>query len=219
MSTVFPVCEQADPNDPNVIAFVNKIKKGAAPVIPTKISNPMPLGNCYWNANVFAKQNNGKMVTGWSITVWPGSHISAMHHAVLLGQDGKLYDVTEALPKKDAHLADLFIDDDSIEINLDKIPAISSLFYEINDNPFTKKYINAYNTLNKIEKLKSDAFYNAGIRCEQQKAIAMGMKCQGNIISESELASFNTIEGLFNQASINLGKAMIDLKNYTNFSS
>ncbi|HHS9993947.1 TPA: hypothetical protein ACTW31_002768 [Klebsiella pneumoniae] len=219
MSTVFPVCEQADPNDPNVIAFVNKIKKGAAPVIPTKISNPMPLGNCYWNANVFAKQNNGKMVTGWSITVWPGSHISAMHHAVFLGQDGKLYDVTEALPKKDAHLADLFIDDDSIEINLDKIPAISSLFYEINDNPFTKKYIKAYNALSKIEKINSDVFYNAGDRCEQQKAIAMGVKSQGVIVSEPELKAIKGIQELLYQAKLYLGQAMIDLKNYTGPSS
>lgn len=219
MSSIFPVCEQADPNEHNVITFINRIKKGARCVIPEQISRPMPLGNCYWNANVFAKLNNGKIVTGWSISVWTGSHLTAMHHAVVLGKDGKFYDVTESLPKENTDIANIFIPDDSVAINLDKLPFITSKFYEISDNPFTKAYISAYNSLNKIEKLKSDAFYNAGIRCEQQKAIAMGRKYQGNIISESELASFNTIEGLFNQASINLGKAMIDLKNYTTFSS
>lgn len=215
MNDIYPVCEQADPNDPNVIAFVNKIKKGAIPVVPEKTSKLMSLGYCYWNANVVAKSNNGKMVTGWSITVWPGSHLTAMHHAVALGLDGKLYDVTETLPKEKAHLADLFVVDNSIEINLDKLPFVTSLFYEINENPYTKKYISAYNALNKIEKMKSDALYKAGVRCEQQKAIAMGAKCQGVMFSEAEFATIKGIEELLNQASIKLGQAMIDLRNYS----
>ncbi|HFP9398639.1 TPA: hypothetical protein ACT16L_000910 [Klebsiella michiganensis] len=215
MSAIFPVCEQVEPNDPNVIAFINKIKKGAKVFIPEKISNPMPLGNCYWNANVAAKLKNGKILTGWSITLWPGSHLTAMHHAVFLGQDGKPYDVTESLPREKTNTPDLFVVDNSITINLDKLPFITSKFHEISDNPLTKKYISAYLSLNKIEKMKSDALYNAGFRCEQQKAIAMGKKYQGNIISESELNTIKALEELLNKASLNLGRAMIDLKHYT----
>ncbi|WPI51600.1 hypothetical protein R8547_15980 [Klebsiella oxytoca] len=219
MSAVYPISEQAYPNDPNVLTFVRKIKKGAVPIFPEQISNPMPSGNCYWNANAVAKKNGCCIVMGWSITVWPGSHVTAMHHAVVRAKDGKLYDVTKNLPKKDSHLANLFVEDDSIEINLDKAPAVSSLFYETNDNIFTKKYLSAYNAINKLEKMNSDALYNAGYRCEEQKAIAMGTKYQGNIFSDNEYFTLKEIVDLFTQASIVLGQAIIDLKNYTASSS
>ncbi|MGR7527401.1 hypothetical protein [Klebsiella aerogenes] len=214
MNEIAPISVQTLPEDKQVIDFAKEIKKGAKPVIPKTPESLMPLGNCYWNANFAAKRNGGTMKTGWIIQLWPNSHLIAIHHAVHFGLDGNLYDVTQS-PSPGAKRADVFIEDNSIQINLDKLPLIPCRFYTFDDNPFTKEYISAYKNVSALEKIFSKTLYDAGIRCEQQKAIAMGVQCQGSILSAKDVASITEVQRLMQSAIQNLGIAINNLKNQT----
>jgi hypothetical protein len=61
------------------------------PVIPEPWANE---GNCFMNARLAAEEQGGEVKFGWRIWEFPRFFLEAEFHAILLGSDGELRDVT-----------------------------------------------------------------------------------------------------------------------------
>ncbi|HGM7194130.1 TPA: hypothetical protein ACKQE3_000179 [Serratia marcescens] len=173
MSKVLPPNITVDIDNPELLAFCNSLSTTNTPQSIKVIDNPRPIGYCYWNAWAHQKENGGKVVHGWVFNEWPGYFIIAMHHAVWQSEDGELYDVSEKYDTDKIKERTTFLMDDSIEINLHKLPKVCSHFHTYsNITPVLRRIvdfiIHSYQTMNFFEQRGSEMAYHSGYRCENQ---------------------------------------------------
>lgn len=173
MSKVLPPNTTVDINNPELLDFCNSLSNTNKPQSIKVIDNPRPIGNCYWNAWAHQKENGGKVVYGWVFNEWQGYFIIAMHHAVWQSEDGELYDVSEKYETDNIKERTTFLKDESIEIDLQKLPKICSRFHTYSSIPpmlnrIIELIIHSYNMINVFEKRYSTMAYHAGYRCENQ---------------------------------------------------
>ncbi|ULF54044.1 hypothetical protein LBP97_06345 [Serratia marcescens] len=214
----WPINDPVDINDPLVQEFANQIRKHSPLIEASKITEPLPIGNCYWNVDETVKRLGGKMVTGWLINKWTNSHLVGMHHAIYVDPNGTMLDITQSPPCETITNTSIFLIDNSHNIDTDKVPAIGSLFYVLNENPFTTNYIESYKNLNQKEKNLSKVMYSVGIRCESNKAIANGTLPTGIPLTVEQKNLIENAIKLIEEAKIRLGTSIEELKKHTGHS-
>ncbi|QJW56159.1 hypothetical protein HL670_03048 [Serratia plymuthica] len=115
------------PDSEEVAYFIQKINSKQKPISVPCSEHKKPLGNCYWNVLSVIEKEGGNIVYGWLITLWPRSHVSAMHHAIWESPSGELFDVTCKLPDDPVVNVTTFLPDDSHKVDLDTLPLITSI--------------------------------------------------------------------------------------------
>ncbi|HAI8605416.1 TPA: hypothetical protein O1J55_003946 [Escherichia coli] len=190
MSNSFPVCEPIAIDDPLIEKLVFQINKKSKAIHVPLYKQLLPLKNCYWNVERLVKEYGGSLIKGWCVTYWPGSHLSAYHHAVWLTPDNHLLDITETIPTTKDKNTIIFIPDNKISINLDKVPSIGMHFLVINDTPELREVIKLYRKYNEVEKEYSNFLYAIGTRCELQRAIALGIQDEGIYMDEQQQRNY-----------------------------
>lgn len=175
MDYVYPKHEPISLNNARIPAFLRfmKTKKELTSVKKSEVL--LPIGNCYWNVNAMVEDHGGSAVYGWDVMIWSKSHISAMHHAVWRRPDGSLVDVTDTYPTVKNRITSTFLEDDRIDIDLNRQPNIPAKHFIIRDDDATQEYVEACQQLHAIEHQCSAIAYEAGYRCQAQFAIARGI--------------------------------------------
>ncbi|MDH0996412.1 hypothetical protein N5C84_18210 [Klebsiella pneumoniae] len=155
------------------------------------------------------------MQLGWDVNLWRGCFMVATHHAILLSDSGDFFDVTQRPAVVAAPFVTTFIPDDSIQISLDKNPAIASKFFILNDSPEISSYIKSYENLNAFEKKMSELMHAHGYRCEANKSMAKGIPEQtANIVSINEV-NFIEIKDKIKELTWIMKEKIIKLKKYS----
>lgn len=162
-------------NDPVIAKILEDFKTKNKIIKISKVENPLPIGNCYWNVNSAVKKMGGHVIYGWDISCWAGSHITAMHHAVWDSPEQGILDITETYTSKSPRPYSTFLADDSIKIDLERPPLVPSVYY-CSSLPETNLYVSLCQALHKLQKRHADLLYNAGYRCEIQQAKAAGLE-------------------------------------------
>lgn len=212
MSAIYPVNEQVTLDNPYLPKLVHQINRMSSPIVVPVIENPLPLGNCYWNVDAMVKQLGGSMVLGWDVSLWPNSHLAAVHHAIYKGKNGELFDLSEKIPGSSNMRRTVFIPDNKLSINLDRLPSIGMHFLVINSSDAVKEFIDSYRNLNSIEKEYGRALYDFGFRCEPNKDMAQGLPPCGSEFSEAESLKIQQFAHRVEQAKYLLGIAIKKLK-------
>ncbi|HCI7547425.1 TPA: hypothetical protein NPW46_002172 [Klebsiella pneumoniae] len=208
MNPAYPVCEPIDLDNKNLIEFCKKINRGAEPISVPVVKHPLPFANCYWNVESLVKEFGGRMVLGWDLSLWPRSHICAVHHAVYLDTSGTLYDVSKRMDSSPNQSSTIFLQDNYRDININKIPAITPRFFVLDNCAATNEYIQAYNLVNKFEQENSRFLYSIGFRCESNRAIATAKPLPPTEIPEVYAEDFYQITN-----HLNLARKLLELKN------
>mgnify|MGYP003612176090 CR=1 FL=1 len=143
-------------------------------LIEVPVSNtPLPLGNCYWNSEYYSSKNGGKVKFGWLMLLWPGVCIEAVHHAIWESPEGSLIDVTtHPIGIKAKH--SLFLEDNSLVIDIDKTPCIHNHFFTFNNKVKFDEFKNLYSTKISLISEMSEKLWQSGYRCEYQRLSAQG---------------------------------------------
>lgn len=134
-------------------------------------SQPMMMGNCYWNSEYRAKTQGGEIVFGWMFLHWKNVCIEAVHHAVWKMPNGQLLDVTENPLGKHQRFC-IFLQDDSSKIGLDQVLAVTSKFQPTKQNGLFKKYVEAYKEKQRLTREINELYFSNGYRCEYQRKAA-----------------------------------------------
>lgn len=205
MNPAYPVYESVDLDDKNLQEFSRKINRGADPISVPVVEYPLPFANCYWNVESLVKEFGGRMVLGWDLSLWPGSHLCAVHHAIYLDSSGTLHDVSKRIESSPNQSSTIFLPDNARDINLNKIPAITSRFFVLDNNALTNEYIHAYSLVNKFEQENSRFLYSIGFRCETNRAIANGTPLMPTNIPEEFVDDFYRISNAMSLARDFLG--------------
>ncbi|WP_455871896.1 hypothetical protein [Serratia proteamaculans] len=179
------------PDSEEVAYFTRKIKAKQQPISVPCSEHKKPLGNCYWNVLSVIEKQGGSIVYGWLITLWPRSHVAAMHHAIWKSPSGELFDVTCKLPDDPVVNLTTFLPDDSHDVDLDTLPLIESITCMLPlVSPLIKQVTNDY--------LKS---YYLKLHYERAYAELMG-KLVGSV-KESNIKLANTgVETLIKSKSV-----------------
>ncbi|MEA4758365.1 hypothetical protein VBQ76_24730 [Klebsiella pneumoniae] len=202
-------------NDSLLLQFTEQINPLSRPILVPVIDTPGPAGNSYWNVDAAIKKVGGKMQLGWDVNLWRGCFMVATHHAILLSDSGDFFDVTQRPAVVAAPFVTTFIPDDSIQISLDKNPAIASKFFILNDSPEISSYIKSYENLNAFEKKMSELMHAHGYRCEANKSMAKGIPEQtANIVSINEV-NFIEIKDKIKELTWIMKEKIIKLKKYS----
>ncbi|EPW4581426.1 hypothetical protein ACWLRC_001112 [Klebsiella pneumoniae] len=202
-------------NDSLLLQFTEQINPLSRPILVPVIDTPGPAGNSYWNVDAAIKKVGGKMQLGWDVNLWRGCFMVATHHAILLSDSGDFFDVTQRPTVVAAPFVTTFIPDDSIQISLDKNPAIASKFFILNDSPEISSYIKSYENLNAFEKKMSELMHAHGYRCEANKSMAKGIPEQtANIVSINEV-NFVEIKDKIKELTWIMKEKIINLKKYS----
>ncbi|MDZ2012569.1 hypothetical protein M3J48_14070 [Klebsiella quasipneumoniae] len=202
-------------NDSQLLEFTEQINPLSSPILVPVIDTPGPAGNSYWNVDAAIKKVGGKMQLGWDVNLWRGCFIVATHHAILLSDSGEFFDVTQRPAVAAAPFVTTFIPDDSIQISLDKNPAIASKFFILNNSPEVCSYIKSYENLNTFEKKMSELMHAHGYRCETNKSMAKGVPEQAaNIVSINEV-NFMEIKDKIKELTWIMKEKIIKLKKYS----
>lgn len=194
----FSVYGDISENDEDLIEFSHNISPSSRPIAIPVFSSPMPLNNCYWNVDLLVRKHGGSSVLGWRFSRTKNSHILAVHHAVYHTPEGEIIDITAqdnfSFPKGKT----VFLPDDSILIDVSTPSSIECKFHIINDNLYTRNYIESYTRFHKLENRLADAFKTAGYQNQNQFALAEGKQPQPipftqeqgkNIVSIQEMMS------------------------------
>lgn len=189
---VNPLSYHVDPEDPHLLKFCLQLNSKFKPVQIQCVGKNNPLGLCYWNAKAASIQHGGIPVFGWLFSLWPNSHIEAMHHAVYKSVDGTLYDVTPRTPYHENQESSVFLEDDSIEVDLERIPKITSKFYKFKSSTCTDNFIKNYQKTNKLEKKLSDLMYKTGYRAEGQLSVALNNDIPDHVLPLLEKMATST---------------------------
>lgn len=168
-----PVYLHIQTTDEDLIKFCSQLNPNKKPVTINCIGQQQPLGLCYWNAEAYVQKHGGSVVYGWLFSVWPKSHIEAMHHAVYKDTTGTLFDVSPHFAGYDQPQQSTFLEDDSIAIDIQRIPKIPNKYYKLSNSTPTNNFIKTYANLLKIDAKMSKLMYDSGYRAEGQLATAM----------------------------------------------
>ncbi|HEL6465925.1 TPA: hypothetical protein UO481_000905 [Klebsiella pneumoniae] len=215
MNSVLPICENTDINNEHLKTFCRQINANATPLLVPVIPTPLPFANCYWNVEAVVGKFGGRFCLGWDISSWPGSHLSAVHHAVYLDAHGNLHDVTERQQGSSDMNNTIFLPDTTFSINLNSVPAISMKFFVIKESNEVNNYISAYQRFNKTEKEISKFIYDLGFRCESNRAIAMGQPIPYTTIPGDKVAVYQDIDARMNKAKQKITETIISLRGLT----
>lgn len=215
MNPAYPVCEPIDLDDKDLNEFCRKVNRGAEPISVPVVEHPLPFANCYWNVESLVKQFGGRMLLGWDLSMWTGSHICAVHHAVYLNASGKLFDVSKRIESSPNQNCTIFLPDNTQDINLNKIPAITSRFLVLDNSATTNEYIHAYSLMNKLEQEYSRFLYSVGFRCETNRSIANGAPLAPTEIPEEFIDDFYRISNALSLARDFLGVKSRALRAHT----
>lgn len=180
-------------NDRDLIKLCAKLNPTAKPISIPIIDKPRPIGNCYWNAWAQVQEHGGKIVYGWLFTEWPNVFITAMHHAVWQNKHGEIFDVSAKYDSDVIKDRTTFLPDDSIQIDLQKLPnicshivAMDNLSPRVSHCFFSMK--KAYEMRNIFERRNSDILYKTGYRCEEQFEKAITGKTSNKPIPNVDIA-------------------------------
>lgn len=217
MSIIFPACGPLDIHNKTLKEFSWQISKDSSPILVPVVKKTLPLGNCYWNVEATIKKKGGEMVLGWYVSLWPGSHFSAVHHAIYLDKKGMLWDVSQRMTGSKDMKHTVFIPDNSVPVDLNRIPAITSKYLIIDQRQQTVDYIDAYLCLNKLEKENSQLLYDTGFRCESNRALANRLTPQASNLSmtDSDYAKYLFYTDKMQLARADIGRAIKSLKKVT----
>lgn len=217
MSIISPVCGALDIHNKALKEFCQQISKDSSPMLVPVVKKPLPLGNCYWNVEATIKKKGGNMVLGWYISLWPGSHFSAVHHAIYSDKKGVLWDVSQRMPGSKDMKNTVFLPDNSLQVDLNRIPAITSKSFIIDNRQQTVDYIDAYLRLNQLEKENSQFLYSIGFRCESNRELANRLTPQASNLSitESDYAKYLYYADNIRLAREDIGRTIKALKRAT----
>ncbi len=129
---------------------------------------PLPIGNCYWNAHAMVEGYGGEIQHGWLFFVWPQRYVEAMHHAVWRQPDGTLVDVTQKYRHDPSREQSTFLPDDTIDIDLERLPNIQSRYMLSANRPEIKAFHDAYLAKHEAASRYAKSMYAAGYRCQRQ---------------------------------------------------
>ncbi|MFG0496894.1 hypothetical protein ACF8MH_06100 [Pseudomonas sp. YQ_13] len=213
MSNVEPRHEPLSINSSKVSTFLRFMSSNQRLQSVKRSDRPRPIGNCYWNVDAVVEEFGGTAVYGWDVSVWPKSHIVAMHHAVWQRPDGILEDVTDTYSsvKKRAHST--FLRDDSIEIDLRKQPNIPAKYLPFGADLETAAFIEACSQRHMVENEASRIAHKAGYRCEQQFARSRGLPIPQIRLSPAaeDAARYRWLMDRREQLGFQIGAAINDL--------
>jgi hypothetical protein len=155
-------------------------------VVTVKVAPPnmtLPAGNSYWNVAALVARIGGRMRLGWKVSHRPQLLFWAEHHAVWEAPDGVMQDVTviESLCGSTDYI--LFVPDESVRINLEKMPNVTSRYLVLREDPRLTEYFNAYESQHRLGEKLGDLQYRLGYRCEAQFAMAEGLGYVGFKVS------------------------------------
>ncbi|ANJ99046.1 hypothetical protein [Serratia plymuthica] len=162
----YPINKFIAPEDATLIAFCHTINPHNSPIAIPCIKSNYPLGLCYWNAHDYVKNHGGEVVYGWIFNVWPDLYIDAMHHAVVRDVDGNLIDITPPLPGYDCPEKSVFLEDGSIDIDLQRQPNIPNKTHLFSSNTALKNMISTYEKMIALENKLTQIMYDFGYREE-----------------------------------------------------
>lgn len=216
MELVLSVNDPVSHTDENVIALARKVRKNSEIISVPLAQKLLPNGNCYWNAHHVAKKVGGDIVFGWILTQWPGSHITAMHHAVIRLKDGTYLDVTTPDHSEYKIEEISFIIDDSRICPILRLPAIGSIFGVTGNLKETTRFIETYSKLDKASKKLSEALYASGFRCEDRfETAAQNKQVMPKISSaHADKKLLNAVNN-YNNCKFELGRSINSLKSKT----
>lgn len=162
----YPINKFISPDDEVLIAFCRTINPLHSPVSIPCVPHNYPLGLCYWNAHDYTQKHGGEVVYGWLLSVWPGRYIDAMHHAVVRSSDGKLMDVTPQMSGYDHPDRSVFLEDNSIKIDLHKKPNIHNRNYLLENCPITREMLHISDEIVSLNQQLTHITYKLGYREE-----------------------------------------------------
>lgn len=215
-NSVIPTNLHIDATDNDLIKFSHTIRSDKNPITIRCKPNPSYFGYCYWAVEKEVMDNGGSAVYGWLFTKWPGSHIEAMHHAIYKAPDGSLVDICPKLPGHDNPYVTTFLEDDSIKIDLDRVPAIKNKFYQLNSNIFTRNFISSYEKKNTLVSKHSQLSYDLGYRCEGQRDLVRGRQpnIDSGLADRLQGKESNDLGYRVQLADVQLGKNIEALKSH-----
>lgn len=171
---VYPINKFIAPEDPDLIDFCRTINPLKKPVVIPCVDYKYPLGLCYWNAHDYVQKHGGEVVYGWLFSVWPGCYIDAMHHAVIRNSDGNLVDITPQMQGYDFPDKTVFLEDDSIRIDLQRQPNIPNKAHVLSSSIATKNMISTYDKLVSLNDQLTQIMYDLGYREEANFQLSRG---------------------------------------------
>ncbi|HEJ7869738.1 TPA: hypothetical protein SMI01_004248 [Serratia marcescens] len=209
-----PVYLHIQTSDKDLIKFCSQLNPNKKPISINCIGQQQPQGLCYWNAEAYVRKYGGSVVYGWVFSVWPKSHIEAMHHAIYKDTNGELFDVSPHLAGYDQPLQSTFLEDDSIAIDIQRIPKVPNRYYKLSNSVATNNFIRTYGNLLKIDAKMSELMYDSGYRAEGQLAIAMheNFTPTPNIIALSASKKYLDLLDSISKQKVKLGAAINLLK-------
>lgn len=166
-------------------------------------SNLMPIGFCYWNVENKVKNFGGELVLGWLFLLWKGVCIEAIHHAIWKTPEGNLIDITQHPFNKATK--SIFLEDDSIKVDLDKISCIPNKWIEFKSNNNFDSFKSIYLQKLSITKLICDIAYECGYRCSDQRNFAAGKQPQGFNYPEQNIPKLQQLTNQVSALSVELG--------------
>lgn len=172
--TVSPNFQTPAINQAGLVRFADSIVPGEKLLKVPADPDPLPYGNCYWNADYVARTRGGSVIHGWLFHCWTPFVIEAMHHAIVDLEGGGLLDVTAKHPSVKDRTHSIFLVDRSVDIDLQRLPNITSRTYLLSDIQLTRDFKQAYEAKNAAERVMANLIYEAGYRCESQFDLAAG---------------------------------------------
>lgn len=214
MSDVYAPFVTIPAGRPELQTFARAINAQSIP-IQVKISAELrPLGNCYWNVAAVVDSDGGAAEFGWLFTWVPDVLIEAMHHCVWRTPSGRLIDVTERYPPNTTWTHSTFLGDNSIPVELTRLPYVQSHHHIISDIGPVRDFVEIYRRKNSWERQYSDLLWECGYRCENQFATAAGEKPEpANLyLSPAHQISYSQITAELSRVTDDLGAAILSLR-------
>ena len=118
------------PADSLIVAEIRRLCLGEMKKV--SVVAAMRIGRCYWNCDDWIASHGGTVRYGWLVSTYPNHFVEAVHHAVVQGLDGSLFDVT-SYPYGDCSEVS-FVEDDRILPSRDAPTFIKSHFIILNDS-------------------------------------------------------------------------------------
>ncbi|EHR6439713.1 hypothetical protein HYO29_04070 [Vibrio parahaemolyticus] len=214
MSAIWPDVRTIRKSHPKLRRFATILCPGAKVVRVNSYKTLRPIGLCYWNVDELVRNYGGEAVYGWQFFIWPKRYIEAMHHAVWRTPDGKLFDVTEKYPTDTIKDHSIFLEDDSISVELTKPMFIQSRYFPLNKHPEIDAFISAYQKKNALEQAQAALAYEYGYRNQGQFAKAKGGTFDINSIDFSSdfYKQLEPIKAEFNQVLSEVGSTINAIK-------
>ncbi|GEM_PF-1634881 len=217
MSTNYAVEPDHEPislDDPIIPTFLKHMGTSQQIIKVLKSEKVLPVGYCYWNVEAMISRFGGSAVYGWDISVWAGSHISGMHHAIWKSPSGDFFDVTDSYPTAKIKTHTSFLPDDSIKIDPSCSPGIPNIYFASPD-PATQDFINSCRNLHTLQQQNSKILYDCGYRCEHHFAIANEQPLPALPylkIPEAESRKLGQLEEAISKQKLKVGSAIINLR-------